>query len=69
MIDVTDNRLDVKAKVGVVGHANEDNEFLDAIEGLEDEFKKVKDKKDKRRMQPRRFTRVSARQQNAIGRR
>jgi desulfoferrodoxin (superoxide reductase-like protein) len=69
MIDVIANRLDVKVKAGAIGHANEDNEFLAAIEGLEKELNQVKTKKDRKPHPPRKFQRVSARQQQAVGRR
>jgi desulfoferrodoxin (superoxide reductase-like protein) len=68
MQDVTNNRLDVKTKAGAVDHANEDNEFLAAISGLEKELGRVKTKKEKRRNPLRKFQRVSARQQQAVGR-
>ncbi len=68
MQDVINNRLDVKVKAGAIGHANEDNEFLEAIDELEKELGKVKNKKEKRRHPLRKFQRVSARQQQAVGR-
>jgi hypothetical protein len=71
MIDVANDRLDVKVKADAIGHANEDNEFLDALEGLDDEVHLAvkKNKKEKRRTPLRKFKRVSARQQQAVGRR